>query len=132
MKYIYRRRIAFHETDPMGVLHHANYIRIFEEARVDWLRSLGLLHFHQPVGDLAFAVIDLRAKYLRPVAFDAEVEVHVALRMKGIRMIFDYELQVDGETSALAEVTLAPLDPALRPTRLPDDLKIVLQKHARA
>ena len=33
----YERRINYYETDKMGIVHHSNYIRFFEEARVDML-----------------------------------------------------------------------------------------------
>ena len=33
MNFIYERKINYYETDKMGVVHHSNYIRWFEEAR---------------------------------------------------------------------------------------------------
>ena len=35
-------KVQYYETDQMGVAHHSNYIRWFEEARVDWMDQLGL------------------------------------------------------------------------------------------
>lgn len=37
--FIYKRRVKFYETDGMQVVHHANYLRYFEEARVEYLRE---------------------------------------------------------------------------------------------
>jgi len=37
----YIRKAQFYETDQMGVIHHANYIHWFEEARVDFLEQIG-------------------------------------------------------------------------------------------
>ena len=33
----YTRKVAYYETDQMGIVHHSNYIRWFEEARIDFL-----------------------------------------------------------------------------------------------
>lgn len=31
------RRVNYYETDQMAIVHHSNYIRWFEEARIIWL-----------------------------------------------------------------------------------------------
>ena len=38
----YTRPIQYYETDRMGVVHHSNYIRWMEEARVDFMNQCGL------------------------------------------------------------------------------------------
>lgn len=38
----YIRKVHYHETDKMGVTHHANYIKWMEEARVDFLNQIGV------------------------------------------------------------------------------------------
>ena len=35
----YRRRVRYYETDRMGVVHHSNYLRFLEDARMDWIRD---------------------------------------------------------------------------------------------
>ena len=37
-----RDRVRFVETDMMGVVHHANYLRWFEMGRVAYLRAAGV------------------------------------------------------------------------------------------
>ena len=34
-----RHRVAFYETDGMGIVHHANYLRFCENARIVWLET---------------------------------------------------------------------------------------------
>ena len=34
--------IRYYETDQMGFVHHSNYLRYFELARIEWISSLGL------------------------------------------------------------------------------------------
>ena len=35
-------KVQYYETDQMGVVHHSNYIRWFEEARAEWMEAVGL------------------------------------------------------------------------------------------
>ena len=38
----YIHKVQYYETDQMGIVHHSNYIRWFEEARIDLLEQLGI------------------------------------------------------------------------------------------
>ena len=38
----YLHKVQYYETDQMGFVHHANYLRWFEEARLDFLEQIGL------------------------------------------------------------------------------------------
>lgn len=40
--FTYKRRVKFYETDGMRVVHHANYLHYFEEARVEYCAQAGL------------------------------------------------------------------------------------------
>ena len=39
---IYKRRMNYYETDQMGIIHHSNYIRLFEEARLGMMDKEGI------------------------------------------------------------------------------------------
>ena len=38
----YTHKVQYYETDQMGIVHHSNYIRWFEEARSDVLEKAGM------------------------------------------------------------------------------------------
>ena len=40
--FLYRRKAQYHETDQMGIIHHSNYVKWMEEARVAFLDYVGL------------------------------------------------------------------------------------------
>ena len=40
--FVYKRRAQYHETDQMGIIHHSNYVKWMEEARVRFMDLLGL------------------------------------------------------------------------------------------
>ena len=53
----YQHKVQYYETDQMGMVHHSNYIRWFEEARVDYLEQIGLpYHMIEAGGILSPAV----------------------------------------------------------------------------
>ena len=38
--FTFERKANYYETDQMGIVHHSNYIRWFEEARLEMLRAM--------------------------------------------------------------------------------------------
>lgn len=59
----------------MGVMHHSNYIRVMENARVDWMRETGLTRHHLPYGPMVLAVTKVNVEFKRPCVFDEVLEV---------------------------------------------------------
>ena len=37
---IYEHKAQYYETDQMGIIHHANYLHWFEEARIDMMEQM--------------------------------------------------------------------------------------------
>ena len=90
----YQRRIHYYETDAMAVVHHANHLRIFEEARVAWFRDRHLDKITWTEDELYFPLIDSSIRYLKPMFFDDEIEVRVQARFERRRFIFKYGMYV--------------------------------------
>lgn len=90
MSFIYKRKIHFYETDAMGVVHHSNYIRLFEEARVAMMCERGLMNLHYPNSDQVIAVLATECRHLKPAYFNDEVSVEAQGRMLGSRIQFQY------------------------------------------
>lgn len=75
-----RVRVYYEDTDAGGIVYHANYLRYFERARTDWLRSLGAVHSELDAAHgMVFVVRDMALDYLAPARLDDElvVDVHV-------------------------------------------------------
>ncbi len=66
------------DTDAGGVVFYANYLKFFERARTEWLRSLGFAQerLRTDTGTI-FVVVDTSVRYLRPARLDDEIEVTV-------------------------------------------------------
>ena len=77
-------RIYWEDTDAGGIVFYANYLKFFERARTEWLRSLGLGQqaLRERTGGM-FVVADASLKYLRPARLDDELVVSARLQEAG-------------------------------------------------
>ncbi len=92
------RRVQYYETDMMGVTHHANYIRWMEEARIDFMDSLGFPYKSMEEKGVLSPVKSLQVSYLKPCTFGDTVEITTGIRaFNGVVITMAYEMRV-GET----------------------------------
>ena len=90
----YYRRAVYYETDQMGVVHHSNYIRYFEEARVVFMHNIGCDVKELEELGVIIPNVDAYAKYLKPVKFFDEFYVDVKLvKFNGVKMEYDFEIR---------------------------------------
>lgn len=124
MNHIYKKRVAFHETDCMGVAHHSSYVKYFEEARVDFIYAYNLEQHHAPYSDYILAVLDLKLKYNKPLRVGDFFEVHLKVsREKATRLKFEYLLYLDGELMTSGESLHIGVDSNLKVLKIPEALK---------
>lgn len=99
----------YEDTDFSGVVYHANYLRYFERARTEWLRSLDcdaqvLRNQH----GLAFTVKRMELDFIRPARMDDLVEASVVpVLVKRVQFTLEQEARVAGEPIARARVQVA-------------------------
>ena len=74
-------RIYWEDTDAGGIVFYANYLKFFERARTEWLRSLGIgqQQLREQTGGI-FVVTDARLRYLRPARLYDELIVTAQLQ----------------------------------------------------
>lgn len=71
-------RVYYEDTDFGGVVYYANYLRYFERARTEWLRSLGVDHQRLAREDgLQFVVRRAEIDFLRGAKLDDELSITV-------------------------------------------------------
>jgi acyl-CoA thioester hydrolase len=102
-------RVAFYETDAMGIVHHSNYIRFFELSRIIWLAEHDQPYTAYADSGLNFATTHAEAEYLQSARFDDELEITTWLewvRGASLRMAYRIEhravLLVTGATEHAA------------------------------
>jgi acyl-CoA thioester hydrolase len=120
-------RVRFAETDAMGIVHHAAYLPYLEETRVEYLRALGHPYGEVRREGVEFAVLEVAVRYLQPLRFDDEVDVHLVLAA-ATRATFQlaYLLTVDGRTCATAITVHGCVDQRGRPVRMPSWLRTLV------
>ena len=77
-------RVYWEDTDAGGIVFYANYLKFFERARTEWLRSLGI--DQQPLKEMTggmFVVAETAVRYLRPARLDDELTVTATLQASG-------------------------------------------------
>jgi acyl-CoA thioester hydrolase len=132
--FVYSHRVQFYETDLMAIVHHSNYVRMCEEARVAWAHHHGLMDYQKKEAAAHFAVIEVQVKYLKPCFFGDQVEIQVQGKMSGVRIFFQYKLIAVNrgrELVALAKTSHAPLDENLKVMRPLDEMKTVFAKEGQ-
>ncbi len=122
----YQRHVHVYETDLMGIVHHSNYLRFCEEARVDWCKKKGLLDSEDKVFSLA--VLETRVKHVKPAKYSDVVRFAMQVKTEGVRMFFQYKLSVGNHIVCLVETVHCNLDKNLKVQRLGSDLIKMLEK----
>lgn len=99
----YERRAYYYETDKMGIVHHSNYIRWFEEARLDYMKQSGFLYTDMEADGILMPVVSVSCRYKSPVLFDEKVLVKVSFDMfNGVKAGYSYEIiKADGGSTAV-------------------------------
>jgi acyl-CoA thioester hydrolase len=87
-------RVRYHETDRMGIVHHAAYVTWFEEGRSAFTRALGYSYAKMEADGIGLAVSALEARYLMPAHYDEEVVIVTCLEaMRSRELVFSYEVR---------------------------------------
>ncbi len=120
---VLKRRVAFHETDCMGVVHHAVYAKFFEEARVEFLYINGLEKYHAPKVDFILAVLSLEVKYFRPLKVSDLFDVKISITLEGVTKIqFCYEIYLDKTLITKGKTLHVGLNSRLKVIKPPKEL----------
>ena len=119
-----RTRVGFSDTDAQGIVYYGRYNPFFDLARVEYLRSVGLLRY-ESVGEFVMRANDV--EYFAPARFDDELEIHVGVARVG-RTSITYEFAAhklpEGTLMVTAHQTLVYVDLAERVALpIPDDFK---------
>lgn len=97
----YIRYANYYETDQMGIIHHSNYIRWMEEARLDVMKQAGISYRELEEMGIIIPVLSVSCQYKSMVHFDDTVMIKVkAVKYTGVKFDLAYEF-TDPETGKL-------------------------------
>jgi acyl-CoA thioester hydrolase len=126
-------RVYWEDTDAGGIVFYANYLKFFERARTEWLRSLGVAQsgLKDERGGM-FVVSETSVRYLAPARLDDELIVTAQLEASGRASLIIVQQAQRGDTLlAVGTIRIGWVDAAtLRPGRIPDAILAVLNVKA--
>ena len=127
-------RVYWEDTDAGGIVFYANYLKFFERARTEWLRSKGV---HQQALKTStggmFVVTDTALSYKLPARLDDEllVTAHITdagrasmqLQQEAYKLVGNDKTLLCEGTIRIAWVNAGTLQPARIPSSILDVLK---------
>jgi len=120
-------RVRYEETDIMGVVYHANYLRYFEVGRVELLRARGVIYRDLEARGFRLAVVEARATFRPAARFDDLLSVRCIVdRVRPARIDLRYDVSRDGRAICEGVTVLACLDASGRVARIPDEVRCAL------
>lgn len=91
---LYEHTVQYYETDKMGIVHHSNYIRWMEEARIDFLDRIGWNYKVMEDEGIISPVTAVESKYKCNTTFGDVITIEVSVEeFKGIRLKLRYVMQ---------------------------------------
>jgi acyl-CoA thioester hydrolase len=126
-----RHRVPFYETDAMGVVHHSNYLRYFELARIVWMDEHDRPYREYVAEDLHFATTSVEVSYQRAARFDDLLDIRCWLeRVRGASLRIAYEVARGDQRIATGATEHAMVDGSGRPRRIPRERRAILGSRA--
>ncbi len=132
MRPVASARVLYADTDKMGIVYHATYLRYLELARVELLRAAGLAYARMEDAGFGLPLTDVAVHYESPARYDDAMTIHAAVvRATKVRVSFQYRVTAvrSGDASGASfDVLRAQTDHCCvrtadgRPTRMPDDV----------
>ncbi|MBK7171004.1 MAG: tol-pal system-associated acyl-CoA thioesterase [Gammaproteobacteria bacterium] len=121
-------RVYIEDTDAGGIVYYVNYLKYFERARTELMRSHGFARPALPEAGLMFVVNSLQVDYLSPARLDDELMACARLCGGGrARLLFAQRILRAGQDICRAEVSVACVSPATgKPCALPARMRAVL------
>ena len=124
-------RVYWEDTDAAGIVFYANYLKYFERARSDWLRSLGVgQEALRRDSRVAFVVSASSLRYRRPARLDDVVDVSVEVVHLGQASLeIAQEARRAEELLAEGTIRIGCVDlGTFRPCRIPNDIRMSIHR----
>lgn len=100
-------RVYWEDTDAGGVVYHGSYVRFYERARTEWLRSRGVVQ-SEVAAELGvmFVLYAMQLRFARPARLDDLLEVQLRMdKLTRTRMVIDHQLYRAADGSMLGQAT---------------------------
>lgn len=121
-------RVIYGDTDQMGVVYYANYLRYFEAGRNEYLRAHGLRYRDfESEHQVFLPVVEAQVSYKQPARYDDLVSVFTSIARLGKASVrFEYRLVRGDEVLATGHTVHACVSRAGHVVALPGSVVTLL------
>jgi tol-pal system-associated acyl-CoA thioesterase len=118
-------RVYIEDTDAGGIVYYVNYLKYFERARTEFMRSRGFSKAAFFDEQSMFVVSEVAVRYRRPAQLDDPLRVTACVvSATGATVVFEQKIYRSTELLVEGMVTIALVDRhSGRPRRLPSVLQ---------
>jgi acyl-CoA thioester hydrolase len=123
-------RVYYEDTDVSGIVYHANYLRMMERGRSEFLRLVGIHHMVMMAGEdpVAWTIRRMEIDYAKPARLDDALEIHTRYRtLTGARLTGEQWVKCKGVDLVTAKLEAALITMTGKPRRIPEDVKAKLE-----
>lgn len=131
----YEREVQYYETDRMGIVHHSNYARWFEEARLRLLSDIGVPYPDIEANGVLIPVLSVEGVFRKAFRYGDAFQVYLKpVRFNGIRMDFEYEVynRANGELYTTGNSSHCFVDVNLKPLNMKKAFPDIYEKITNA
>ena len=115
-------RVIYGDTDQMGIVYYANYLRWFEKGRSEFLRQIGVPYSTLEQQGFNFPVVEVICRYTQSARYDDLVRIETEIAEMGrasLRFAYRILREADGSLLASGATKHACLDRSGRVQRMP-------------
>ncbi len=112
----YQRQIHVYETDLMGIVHHSNYLRFCEEARVEWCRSKKIIT-NSTDSIFFLTVYETQVRHVSPLRFGDHLTIEMEAQLIKAKLYFQYRLKTNDKITALIKTVHCRMDKDFKVSR---------------
>ncbi|MAS16707.1 MAG: thioesterase [Flavobacteriaceae bacterium] len=127
MRYITKmNKVRYYETDQMGFVHHSNYLKYFEMARIEWFDFLDIRYVELEKKNIWLPVVECSISYMNPLFFGDQFKVEIKCEKEPMSKIeFSYHIINNKKVEICRGITkLAFYDPKTKkPKKCPLEIK---------
>lgn len=116
---IYQHKVQYYETDRMGITHHSNYIRFMEEARTEWMETMGMSYDTFEKLGLTSPMLSVNCNYKKTTTYSDIIDIAIYIKdCAHLKIRVAYVMTCRGEVVCTGESSHCILDAAGRPVSL--------------
>ena len=120
----------YEDTDSVGMVYYANYLKFAERARTELLRSLGFDRWEERFG-FTFVVRNCTIDYQQPACLDDLLDVETCLlSLRGASLRIEQKIRRDGKELVRLQVRIACISEDGKVARIPVKLRDALNAFA--